>query len=153
MPTFPLAAISTLSPRTHCRHLVVTGSVAGRATAGRIMPRMTLPSGFHWTTRSASLPGELPTVIVCDGVWVVAMFQRVDDGTWVATLDRHRNGPGGPSRRCSSYEQGRAGAEMWVARHEARLRDDVDQIRRYREAVQANRLAKASIEPPFGWMG
>ena len=114
---------------------------------------MTLPSGFHWSTRSASLPQDLPTVIVCDGVWVVAMFQRVDNGRWMASLDRHRNGPGGPSRPCSSYEQGRAGAEMWVTRHEARLRDDVDQIRRYRDAVQANRLAKASMEPPFGWMG
>lgn len=145
--------MSTLSPRTLRRHLGVPGPVAARATAGRILPRMTLPPGFQWTTRSASRPGELPTVIVCDGVWVVAMFQRVDDGCWVATLDRHRNGPGGPSRRCSSYEQGRAGAEMWVARHVARLRDDVDQIRRYREAVQANRLARASIEPPFGWMG
>ncbi|CAM4448103.1 MULTISPECIES: hypothetical protein [Stenotrophomonas] len=91
-------------------------------------------------------------MIVCDGVWVVAMFQRVDDGNWVATLDRHRNGPRGTSRPCSSYEQG-AGAEMWVSRYEARLRDDVDQILRYRQAVRANRLAKGSIEQPFDWMG
>lgn len=114
---------------------------------------MPLPPDFYWTTRAGSRTGDPLTVIACEGIWVVAMFQRVDDGSWVATLDRHRNGPGGPSRRCSSYEQGRAGAEMWVARHKARLRDDVDQVRRYRDAVKANRLVKASIDPPFGWMG
>lgn len=111
---------------------------------------MPLPADFYWTTRAGSSSGDPLTVIACDGVWVVAMFQRVDDGSWVATLDRHRNGSSGTSRPCSSYEQGRAGAEMWVARHEARLRDDVDQIRRYRDAVKANRLAKSRIEPPFG---
>jgi hypothetical protein len=81
------------------------------------------------------------------------MTQRVDDGIWMAHLDRHRNGPGGPSRRCSSYDQGRAGAELWVTRHQARLREDVAKITAWREAVRANRLAKANTEPPFGWMG
>lgn len=114
---------------------------------------MPLPPDFYWTTHAGSRSDDQLTVIACDGILVVAMFQRVDDGSWVASLDRHRQGPGGRGRRCSSYEKGCAGAEMWVTRHEARLRDDVDQIRRYREAVQANRLVKASIEPPFGWMG
>jgi hypothetical protein len=112
---------------------------------------MPLPADFYWTTRSASLPDDPLTVIACEGVWVVSLSQRVDDHTWVASLDRHRSGPGGPTRRCSSYEQGRAGAEMWVARHEARLREDVAKITAYREAVRANRLAKAHIPPPFGW--
>lgn len=127
--------------------------VAAAATASRILPTMPLPADFYWTTRAANRPGERPEVIACAGVWLVALSQRVDDGTWIATLDRHRRGPGGLSRRCSSYEQGSAGAELWVARHEARLREDVDRIRRYREAVRANRLAKSSIDPPFGWMG
>lgn len=121
--------------------------------AGRILPAMPLPADFYWTTSSASRPGDLVTVIACAGVWVVALTQRVDDGGWVATLDRHRHGPGGPGRRCSSYEQGCAGAELWVARHEARLRDDVAKITAYREAVRANRLAKLHTLPPFGWMG
>lgn len=114
---------------------------------------MPLPADFYWTTRSASLPTDAPTVITCAGVWVVALTQRVDDGSWVATLDRHRRGPGGPGgpgRRCSSYEQGCAGAELWVARHEARLREDVAKITAYREAVRANRLAKLHIQAPFG---
>ncbi|HGM4744084.1 hypothetical protein [Stenotrophomonas maltophilia] len=117
---------------------------------------MPLPADFYWTTRSASFPNDPLTVIACEGVWVVSLSQRVDDEIWVATLDRHRDGPGGPGgscRRCSSYEQGRAGAELWVARHEARLREDVAKITAYRSAVRANRLAKLHIPPPFGWMG
>lgn len=71
--------------------------------------------------------------VPAQGVWLVSMSQRVDDNTWIASLDRHRHGPGGPFRRCSSYEQGRAGAEIWVARHEARLRQDVAEISRWRK--------------------
>lgn len=111
---------------------------------------MPLPADFYWTTRSASWPSDPLTVIACDGVWVVAMSQRIDDGIWIALLDRHRNGPGSASRRCTSYEQGRAGAELWVARHEARLREDVAKITAYREAVRANRFAKLHLTPPFG---
>lgn len=121
------------------------------ATASRILPVMPLPPDFYWTTRSASLPDDTPTVIACSGVWVVVLMQRVNDGIWIASLDRHRHGPGGPFRWCTSYEQGRAGAEMWVARHDARLREDVAKITAYWEAVRANRLAKAAIPPPFGW--
>lgn len=127
--------------------------VAAFATLGRILPVMPLPPDFYWTTRSASLPNDAPTVIACSSVWVVAMAQRVGDGIWIASLDRHRHGPGGPFRWCTSYEQGRAGAEMWVTRHEARLRDDVAKIGAYREAVRANRLAQLRIKPPFGWEG
>lgn len=115
---------------------------------------MPLPADFYWTTRSASLPNDSLTVIACEGVWVVAPTQRVDDSNWVVTLDRHRHGPGGgPGRRCSSYEQGCAGAEMWVARHEARLLEDVAKITAYREAVRANRLARLHVKAPFGWEG
>ncbi len=116
-----------------------------------MLPAMPLPPDFYWTTRSASLTNDPPTVIACEGVWVVSLSQRVDDNTWVASLDRHRHGPGGPSRRCSSYEQGRAGAELWVARHQVRLREDVAKIRAYREEVRANRLARSHLSPPFGW--
>lgn len=108
---------------------------------------------FYWTTSSASVPSEPPTVIACSGVWVVSLAQRVGDGIWIANLDRHRHGPGGPFRWCTSYEQGRAGAEMWVTRHEVRLREDVAKVQAFREAVRANRLAKLHIKPPFGWEG
>lgn len=89
------------------------------------------------------------TVIVCEGVWVVAMTRRVRDDIWIAFLDRHRHGPGRPSRVCSSFEQGRAGAELWVARHEARLREDVAKVIRWQVAVRANRLAKETMKRPF----
>lgn len=114
---------------------------------------MALPPDFYWTSSSPNRPDQPATVIACDGVWVVAMAQRVDDQTWVATLDRHRHGPGGPFRWCSSYEKGRAGAELWVARHEDRLREDVAKILAWQEKVRGNRLAKADQDPPFGWIG
>lgn len=114
---------------------------------------MPLPDGFKWTAKSASHPGDLLTVVVCEGVWIVSMSQRVNDGIWIASLDRHRHGPGGPFRWCSSYEQGRVGAELWVTRHEARLRDDVAKISGYRDAIAGNRLLKETLKPPFGWMG
>lgn len=117
-----------------------------------MLPAMTLPPDFRWTTRSASLPDDPLTVIACHGVWVVAMIRRVNDGIWIASLDRHRHGPGGPFRVCSSYEQGRVGAELWVTRHEARLREDVATILAWQEKVRGNRLAKADLKPPFGWM-
>jgi hypothetical protein len=108
---------------------------------------------FYWTTHSASFPDDAPTVIACSGVWVVVLLQRVNDGIWIASLYRHRHGPGGPFRWCTSYEHRRAGAEMWVTRHETRLREDVAKIEAYREAVGANRLTKLHIKPPFGWEG
>ena len=112
---------------------------------------MPLPTDFYWTTRSARHLDEPLTVIACAGVWRVALTERINDGGWVATLDRHREGPGGPGRTCSSYEQGCAGAELRVARHESRLREDVAKITAYREAVRANRLAKLHAPPPFDW--
>jgi hypothetical protein len=114
---------------------------------------MPLPTDFHWTTKSASRPDDPLTVIAIDGVWVVAMSERVNDGIWIASLDRHRHGPGGPFRWCSTYERGRVGAELWVARHEARLREDAAKIKGYRDAIAGNRLLRGSLKPPFGWMG
>lgn len=125
---------------------------AATATAIRILPAMSLPDSFYWTTRSASRPTDPLTVIACEGVWLVAMAQRVDDGIWIANLDRHRHGPGGPFRFCSSYDNGCAGAELWVARHEARLRDDVAKIVGWQEAIRGNRLAKGRLKPPFPGM-
>lgn len=110
---------------------------------------MSLPPGFYWTTRSASRPDEPLTVVACQGEWVVSMSQRVNDGVWVAFLDRHRIGPGGPCRVCTSYELGRTGVELWIGRHEARLREDVSKIVLWRKAIRENRLAKTTLRPPF----
>lgn len=110
---------------------------------------MALPDGFRWTTITTNGLDDRLTVIAYGSEWVVTLSRRVDDGTWIASLDRHRHGPGGPFRRCSSYEQGCAGAEMWVARHEARLREDMAKIAAWRETVRGNRLNKGRGPPPF----
>lgn len=52
---------------------------------------------------------------------------------------------GSPSMGC-------AGAELWVTKHEARLRDDVAKIVGWREAIRGNRLAKGHLKPPFPGM-
>jgi len=90
------------------------------------------------------------TVIACEGIWMVAMAQRVDDHIWGATLTRHRNGLRGRWRRCSSYESDRAGAEQWgqVPGLIARGRGQAWQ---YQTAIRQNRLLRQVLEPPFGW--
>lgn len=119
------------------RHVAAT--FAGSATVRRILPAMPLPADFRWTTRSASRPDDPLTVIACHGVWVVAMAQRVNDGIWIASLDRHRHGPGGPFRWCTSYEQGVIGSELWAVRHQQRLRLEIDQREVARAAQRKNR--------------
>jgi len=91
-------------------------------------------------------------VIDSQSVRVVAMAPWVNNETWIAALDRHRHGPGGPFRWRSSYERGRAGVELWVAMREDRLREDVARIQAWREKVRGNRLAKTDLDPPFGQM-
>lgn len=88
--------------------------VAAFATANRILPAMPLPADFYWTTRSASRSNDPLTTIACSG-GLVALTQQIDHEGWEATLGRHRHGPGGQWRSSSSYEQGCAGAELWVA--------------------------------------
>ena len=127
-------------------HVHAAGNVAALETPNGMLRTMVLPDGFQWTSHSASHTDAPPSVIQCGGVWVVTLYRRVDTGIWMAPLDRQRHGPGGPARICSSYEQGCAGAEMWLARHEARLRADVGEINRRREPVPGNRLNKGSAE-------
>lgn len=44
---------------------------------------------------------------------------------------------------------GCAGVELWVTKHEARLRDDVAKIVEWRGAIRGNRLARDTLKPPF----
>ena len=46
---------------------------------------------------------------------IARLSQRVDDGSWFATLRL----PGQPPvhRKCTSYGSGKAGCELWAARH------------------------------------
>lgn len=82
-----------------------------------------LPDGFAWKDRYQYAQGEL--ALLCEGKQVAMLVRRADGG-WVARLWAHR-----PiteplvSRRCSSFEAGKAGIETWAGRHQARIRADV----------------------------
>lgn len=83
-----------------------------------------LPEDFRW--ERVTLHDAEPTLISYRGMPVCRLMQRVDDETWYAYLDYQR--PGGPSswirRNCSSFEQGHYGCELWVTRHQVRLRQE-----------------------------
>jgi len=80
---------------------------------------------LHWKGLDASDQG-LPTVLCVDGVGVARLHQRTD-GTWFIWLDYHRLTH--VARDCSSYDGGRAGAEVWARRHEARLAEEAAAVR------------------------
>lgn len=83
-----------------------------------------LPDGFTWDPRWLHDPlGD--NAVLLDGEQVAHIDARVDGG-WIARLDTQRPMEAPMvTRRCSSYEQGRAGIEAWVCRHEDRLRREV----------------------------
>lgn len=113
---------------------------------------MALPDDFHWTYPIPSQPDGFPTQISCNLLMVVALTRRADNGQWVARLDRHRNGPGGPGRPCRSYDSGRAGAEQWVTRHQDRLRADAAAMAEWYRVTQGSKALRASVPRPFGWL-
>lgn len=86
------------------------------------------PDGFHWQERYQYANGELALVF---GGKQVAMLIRRRDGSWFARLWVHW-----PvtepmvTRRCSSYELGRAGIETWARRHAEQIRAEVEGGRR-----------------------
>src|SRR5690606_6259228 len=69
-----------------------------------------------------------PTVLELDGVAVVRLMDRVG-GTWFAVLDCPRPIEQRRQRDCTSYEAGRAGAELWVQRHRLRLEREAAEAR------------------------
>lgn len=85
---------------------------------------MTLPDGFRWIQAHQYEKGE-PTALALEDVWVARMMDRVD-GSWFVRLECQKpfDAPL-VTRSCTSFEQGRSGAEEWVRRHEARLRAEV----------------------------
>ncbi|MCD0280443.1 hypothetical protein JWH04_16155 [Xanthomonas melonis] len=85
-----------------------------------------LPEGFQWIPRYQYADAD--TAVALDGEHVASLIERVDGG-WFARLELQK-----PfehplvTRRCTSLEAGRAGIEMWVCRHEQRLRAEVAAI-------------------------
>jgi hypothetical protein len=94
-----------------------------------------LPPDFRWRS-VASRPDGLPDALLCDGVEVLRLNQRVDDHVWWVCVDRHVPCDRLKGRICTSYEQGVTGSELWAIRHQDRLRLEVQQQRRLREALK-----------------
>lgn len=79
-----------------------------------------LPPDFRWhSVGTASF--EEPNALLLDSIEVLRLNRRVD-GTWWVSLNNQRDWKQRKQRDCSSYEQGKTGAELWAARHQNRLR-------------------------------
>lgn len=85
---------------------------------------MTLPDGFRWVQGHQHEKGP-PTALALGDVQVARMLDRLD-GSWFIRLNCQQ-GMETPLdlHDCTSFEQGRTGAEEWARRHEARLRAEV----------------------------
>lgn len=97
-----------------------------------------LPADFRWRS-VASRPDELPDAIYCSMTEVLRLSQRVDDHAWWVNVDRHLEDRHHRSRKCTSYEQGVIGSELWAVRHQQRIRLEIDQREVARAAARKNR--------------
>ena len=95
---------------------------------------MPLPPDFRWMRAAGTAHRE--EVIAFEGVWVVRMYQEAWGLPYIAGLDQHLPLEQQTRRLCTGYEQGRVGAEMWVERHQERLRREVQQKRRLEAATR-----------------
>lgn len=88
-----------------------------------------LPPDFHWRC-VASRPDGKDDSVFCDGTQVLRLSERINGGGWFADLDTQRPDRGRwKTRECTSYDQGVLGAELWVVRHQDRLRAEIDRLR------------------------
>lgn len=85
-----------------------------------------LPPDFRWHAVGTAT-SDKPNQLLLDSVEVARLSQRVDDHTWWISLNNQRDREYRKHVICSSYQQGKAGAEIWAERHQARLRAEVDQ--------------------------
>ena len=88
-----------------------------------------LPPDFRWHSVGTAT-FDRPNSLLLDNMEVLRLYQRVDDGTWWASLNQQREDLSHrKARLCSSYEQGKKGAELWAERHQDRLRAEIDRMR------------------------
>lgn len=83
-----------------------------------------MPGMFSWSVLGAAFDGAR-VVYLCRSTEVARLMQRVDTGEWFAVLDQHRPYQERRRRVCSSFDAGRAGVELWAARHADRLAAEV----------------------------
>lgn len=83
-----------------------------------------LPDGFSWQNRYQY--DTQRTALSCSGKQVAVLLQTID-GRWLARLDAHQ-----PIteplviRNCTTLESGRAGIQLWAARHASRIRMELE---------------------------
>lgn len=94
-----------------------------------------LPPDFRWRAIGAAEHTH-PNQLLLDCVEVARLYRRIDDHTWWISLNNQRDTELRKQRLCSGYDQGKAGAELWAERHQARLRAEVDQ---YLKSLKARR--------------
>jgi hypothetical protein len=83
--------------------------VSGRETPGRRI------AGMEWTGVTAY--DQKKTVLKVGDVGVARLSQQAGgSGAWVVHLWYHRSDEQRVLRKCSSFDQGRAGAEIWAGR-------------------------------------
>jgi hypothetical protein len=80
---------------------------------------MELDSRLKWDQRWQHDPGK--TALKLNGIMVAMLLDRVDGG-WLARLEVQRS-MDSPiiTRRCTSFEAGKRGCEIWAMRHIERL--------------------------------
>ncbi len=98
---------------------------------------MELPPDFKW--RQAASYAQIPDMICLDGQCVARISQRVNNLRWYVVLDRHLDDKQHKMRSCENQWTGRAGMELWVIRHQDRLRQEVAAILAAREAGKIRR--------------
>lgn len=82
---------------------------------------------FNWQTMAIEPQRRLVSYRL--GITEVARLMRRVGGEWYVRLDMHLSGDKLVLRDCRSYETGRAGVELWAARHEARIRAEIEASR------------------------
>lgn len=97
-----------------------------------------LPPDFRWHSVGTASHHQ-PNQLLLDCVEVARLNQRIDDRTWWISLNNQRDREFRKDVICSSYEQGKAGAEIWAERHQDRLRAEVD---RYLQDIKDRRLQR-----------
>lgn len=78
---------------------------------------------FNWQTMAIEPRRRLVSYRL--GITEVARLMERVGGGWYVRLDMHLAGSM-RYRDCRSYETGKAGVELWAARHEARIRAEIE---------------------------
>lgn len=94
-----------------------------------------LPPDFRWRSVGTA-PFEQPNSLQLCSIEVGRLYQRVDDHSWWISLNNQREFKVRKQKLCSSYRQGKAGAEIWAERHQHRLRAEVAL---YLQGLKANK--------------